>query len=189
MRKIGMFLLAGIFSCSAMAQDGEEAEGLFGLGLPLYLGASYADGKLSVSESDVFPDEDFDTEFYVAHIGTRYKAFAFELQAGFGKDQEDEPASVETDSYYGAFVIPTGTVLNKFELAFPIGVTHMTLEQGGLEDDFEGVAYGANIQFPLKLMSEALPDIRIIGGGMVYQQDTDTRVYGWNAGLRYDFKI
>jgi len=189
MKKLALLLLLGTLSPAAFAQDDEESEGLFGLGVPLYVAVDYViDAKLSVSDSNVFPEEDFDTNFYVAHVGTRYKAIGFELQYGLGDDDND-PDYVETDQYYGAFVVPTGTVRNIVEIAFPIGYTRMTLKQGDLEDDFEGGAYGVNLQLPLKRVSESLPDLRIVAGAMVYQQNVNSRIYGWHAGLRYDFKI
>ena len=49
------------------------------------------------------------------------------------------------------------------------------------------IAYGVDVEIPIKGLWDALPDIRLTGGGMVYYQKSDGRVYGLNTGLRYDF--
>lgn len=189
MKTLTMFLCLAGAATVVPAQAAEESEGLFGAGLPIYIGLGYSDMTVSVSDHETLVDQDYDSRLYRARLGVKlHDRIGVEVQYGFG-DEDEAPDFLETDQYYGAFLVPSGKVLDLFEWSFPIGYSSLSVKQGVTDIELEGVAYGLNIEFPLEVLSEALPDFRIVGGGMVYQQDSETRSYGWHAGLRYDFKL
>lgn len=172
------------------AEDGGEAYGAPEPDQPLrtYVGADVVTSTLSFSGPSGFAGDEFDSGMYRLRGGMRlFKMVGAELQVGLnngGKDATD----VETDQYYGLFLVPTATVLETLELAFPVGyamssVKHVT----GASANLDSVGYGIDAELPLRLFGESLPDLRLTAGWMVYYQKSDARFYGANFGLRYDF--
>lgn len=154
--------------------------------LALYVGADYVVTTLSLSNGAATGD--FDSGMYRGRLGVRALE-AIGLEAHFGVDNsDDEPGSVETKSYYGVFVVPTATLYEVVELAFPVGYAQTSFGDGAADEDFASIAYGIDAELPLRSFGEGLPDLRLTAGGMVYYQKSDARVYGANAGLRYDFQ-
>lgn len=155
--------------------------------LALYVGADYVVSTLSLSNGGSGTGE-LDSGMYRARVGWRALE-AIGLEAHFGVDNSDEePGSVETKSYYGVFVVPTATVFEVAELAFPIGYAQSSFEQGSFSEDYGSIAYGLDAELPIRTFAESLPDLRLTAGWMVYYQKSDARAYGANAGLRYDFE-
>jgi len=110
------------------------------------------------------------------------------LELHYGVDQADEAAGeVTTDAYAGVFVVPTAKVLEVLELAFPVGYARSEFNDSG--EALGSIAYGIDVEIPIKGIWSALPDVRLTGGWMVYYQKSDARVYGANVGLRYDFAL
>lgn len=156
--------------------------------LGLYVGADWVMTTLSISAPGNGAANELDSGMYRARVGWRALE-AVGLEAHFGVDNsDDEPGSVETKSYYGVFVVPTATVAEVVELAFPVGYAQSTFGDDTFEEDFGSIAYGIDAELPLRVLAEGLPDLRLTAGWMVYYQKSDARAYGANAGLRYDFR-
>lgn len=158
--------------------------------LVFYVGADYGHAKVSISNLQGFPTTDTTTIMYQGRVGMRITdAIGVELHYGKGKKDDNDSSQTMLDSYYGVFVVPTGTLLETVEFGFPLGFAWTKVKNGSAEETLDGVSYGMNVEFPFKLVWSALPDIRITGGGMVYQQNNSARTYGWHGGLRFDFAI
>lgn len=165
------------------AAEAEPAEPL-----ALYVGADWVMSTLSLSNTGATGASELDSGMYRARIGMRaLEAVGLELQLGLD-NSDDEPGSVETESYYGVFLVPTATVLNVAELAFPVGYAQSSFAQGSASNDFRSIAYGIDAELPIRTFGESLPDVRLTLGWMVYYQKSDARAYGANAGVRYDFQ-
>jgi len=155
--------------------------------LALYVGADWVTTTLSVSAPLASGATELDSGMYRGRVGMRaLESVGLELQ--FGVDNSDtEPGSVETSSYYGLFLVPTATVLEVVELAFPVGYAQSEYGSGS-SDSLRSIAYGVDAELPLRTFGAELPDLRFTAGWMVYYQKTDARAYGANAGVRYDFQ-
>lgn len=153
----------------------------------VYLGADYVNTTLSLSNPSTAPTAEFDSTMIRVRAGKRVlESVGFEVH--YGVDQADEEkGEVTTDAYYGAYLVPTATVFELLELAFPVGYARSEFGDGG--ETLGSVAYGLNAEVPLRALFSGLPDIRLTGGWMVYYQKSDARVYGANFGLRYDFSF
>jgi hypothetical protein len=157
--------------------------------LALYVGVDWVMTTLSVSAPLATGADQFDSGMYRGRVGMRaLEAIGLEFQ--FGVDNsDDEPGSVETKSYYGLFFVPTATVFEVVELAFPVGYAQSEFGAGGAgSESLRSIAYGIDGELPLRTFGAELPDIRLTAGWMVYYQKSDARAYGANAGLRYDFQ-
>lgn len=155
----------------------------------LYVGADYAATRLSASNLTGFPTSTLDSGLVRIRAGARVlDAVALEAQFGV-KQGGNGVGEAETKSYYGLFAVPTATVFETVELAFPVGYAFNKVQVPGASESLNSMAYGANLEFPLRVFGDSLPDLRFCGGGMVYYQRTNARLYGWNAGLRYDFNV
>lgn len=152
----------------------------------VYFGADYVNTTLSLSTPVNAPVVEVDSRMIRLRAGKRVlEAVGFELH--YGVDQADEDkGQVSTDSYYGAYLVPTATVFEALELAFPVGYARSEFGDSG--EALGGIGYGIDAEFPLRALGD-LPDIRLTAGWMVYYQKSDARVYGANFGLRYDFTI
>jgi len=167
----------------------EEAPAEEGAGEPwhLYFGADYVTNTVSVSVPQTAPSADFDSKMLRLRVGKRILD-AVGLEFHYGIDQSDEKAGeIKTDTYYGLFLVPTATLFETVELAFPVGFARSEFGDGS-GDSLDSVAYGVDAELPLTVFGD-LPDIRLTAGGMVYYQKSDARVYGANLGLRYDFDV
>lgn len=160
--------------------------------LALYVGADWVMTTLSVSAPVATGADEFDSGMYRGRVGMRaLEAVGLELQLGVD-NSDDEPGSVETKSYFGLFVVPTATIFEVLELAFPVGYAQSEFGASGSgrsgSDSLRSLAYGIDAELPLRLLGAELPDLRFTAGWMVYYQKSDARAYGANAGLRYDFQ-
>lgn len=156
--------------------------------LELYAGLDYVVTTVSLSNTGATGASDFDSGMYRGRIGVRaLEAVGIELHYGVDNSDE-EPGAVETESYIGLFVVPTATVFEVVELAFPVGYAQSSFGQGGASEDYGSIAYGLDGELPLRSFSTDLPDLRLSAGWMIYYQKSDARAYGANLGLRYDFK-
>lgn len=153
-----------------------------------YFGVDVVTSTLSSSSLAGFAGDEFDSGMYRLRAGMRvFESVGLELHYGLdnGGEEADE---VATDKYYGVFLVPTATVLETIELAFPVGYAMSSVENaGGASADLDSIGYGIDAELPLRLFGEGLPDLRLTAGWMVYYQKSDARLYGANAGLRYDF--
>lgn len=153
----------------------------------IYVGADYVNTTLSLSDPGTAPAAEFDSTMIRVRAGKRVlESVGFELH--YGVDQADEEkGEVTTDAYYGAYLVPTATVFELLELGFPVGYGRSEFGDSG--EALGSIAYGLNAEVPLRALFSGLPDIRLVGGWMVYYQKSDARVYGANFGLRYDFSF
>lgn len=188
MKKFGMLLAGLLIAGPVLAQDEEERDPF-----PLYIGADYYDATVSAADPDV---PNLDTTGYRVHFGTSFGSGFGSKERFIGVDvsyvgkrsDNGNPDYIEMDGY-GVHLVPTATVLDLFEIAVPLGWQYVHLSYFGAEASDSGISYGLNLQFPFRIISESLPDLRLIGGGLVYNQDEGDRIYGWHAGLQFDFGI
>ena len=115
---------------------------------------------------------------------------AFELQYGLEGDSTDlsqDPPTIGTDSYLGVFLVPSAYVFDFLQLEVPIG--YAEIEFDGAEDSIDDRAYGVNFNFyPLRVFKEEGSKLVSLSGGyMVYHRGDDTRVDGYNFGLKILF--
>ncbi len=159
----------------------------------LYAGADYAWLTASLSSDQLkakFGGDEFDSRFYRARFGTRlFGKIGVEGQFGFSDTDDTEPGDVEVSEYVGVFIVPTGVIFDLIEVAAPIGYSVTELSGRGASHKFDGFSFGLNFEIPLLIDVENFPDIRIGGGGTVYQAEREARVYGYHAGIRFDFNI
>lgn len=169
---------------SASADEAPAEEEAPGEPWALYFGADYVNTTLSLSTPVNAPVTEVDSRMIRLRVGKRVlEAVGLELHYGF--DQADEAkGQVTTDSYYGAYLVPTATVFEALELAFPVGYGQSEFGDSG--EALGSIGYGVDAEFPLRALGD-LPDLRLTAGWMVYYQKSDARVYGANFGLRYDF--
>ena len=165
----------------------EEAPAEEGASEPwkFYIGADTVDTTVSPSAAPSAPAGDADSSMLRVRVGARVLE-AISLELHYGVDQADEAAGeVTTDAYYGIYFVPTAKLYDWLELAFPLGYGRSEFDDSG--EALGSIAYGVDVEIPIKGFWDALPDVRLTGGGMVYYQKGDGRVYGINTGLRYDF--
>jgi len=167
----------------------EEAPAEASEPLALYFGVDAVTSTLSLSGTGAAGTSEFDSGMYRARLGVRaLDAVGIELHYGID-NSDNEPGSVETKSYYGVFVVPTATVFEVVELAFPVGYAQSSFGSGSANEDFRSIAYGIDAELPIRSFADSLPDLRLTAGWMVYYQKSDGRAYGANLGLRYDFSF
>lgn len=163
-----------------------------------YLGADYDWLTLSVSDSSSsggFPVDNYSSRIYDVRVGYRvFDRIGVEFHYGIKAQDGDQPGTFGVDHYYGVFVAPTGTVLNTVELSALVGYTWDSVTQAvpgqmRYHKAINSAAFGANLEFPIKVISDSLPNIRIGGGGIVTVQRVEQRIYGFHVGLRYDFGL
>ncbi|MCK5769431.1 hypothetical protein [Algiphilus sp.] len=163
--------------------------------LKFTVAADYANNNVSFSDSDpALTNQDYKSDMVNLKLGLRPESFTgrasfltFEAHVGMGLRDDEEPGDIETDMYYGGFIVPHAVVFDLFELSFPVGYSRIELTKGGVDTTHNSVSFGGNVMLPLRLIFPNGPDIRLSAGGQVYHQSSELRVYGYNAGLRWDF--
>lgn len=178
------------------SEDGSSEEAFSGDdGEPFYLyaGVDLVEVRASFSDDALiakFGDDKLNSSYYRLRVGTRlFEAIGVEAHYGLPDQDDSGERNFETGEYYGAFIVPTGVFLDVVEISAPVGYTLTKVERGGASEKFDAVSFGLNIEVPITLDSEWLPDIRIGGGGTVYQAKNDARIYGYHFGIRLDFKL
>lgn len=170
-----------------------ETAGSSGDPLIMYVGLDKAWATVSFSDDSTaarFGGDEFDTEFYRVRVGARvFDSIALEGHVGIADQKGSETGKYENAEYYGVYIVPTGVLFDFVEVAAPIGYSMMTIERGNVDKDIEGISFGLNLEIPLLTGSDWFPDVRIGGGGTVYQAERKSRVYGFHAGLRIDFGV
>lgn len=169
----------------AEEEPAEAAADEDGEGLKFYVGADVVDTTVSRSAPPSTPAPDADSAMLRMRLGARILE-AVNLEVHYGADRSDQAAGeVTTDAYYGVYFVPTAKLYDWLELAFPLGYARSEFDDSG--ESLGSIAYGVDLEIPVKGLWDALPDLRLTGGAMVYYQKSDGRVYGLNTGLRYDF--
>lgn len=188
---------AVIIACAVGAPTAAMA-GFFGedRSVKYTVAADYANTNVSFSDTDnaSLSNQDFKSDFVNLKLGLRPENFVgrgsfltFEAHVGMGIRDDEDPGDIETDLYYGLFVVPHAIVFDMFELSFPIGYARIEYNSGDDSESFDSVSFGGNVMLPLRLFMPNAPDIRLSVGGQVYHQSSELRTYGYNAGLRWDF--
>lgn len=158
----------------------------------LYVGLEFDQTTVDVNDEGLqaaLGRRRFDSDFYKLRLGARFfDAVGVEFHAGFPANNSGDK-ELETKQFYGLYLVPTGVLLDTVEVSARLGYAFMTLESEGQEEDLDGASFGLAAELPLRLISESMPNLRIGVGGTVYQEQRDTRVFGWHAGLRYDFTL
>ncbi|MDB5970658.1 MAG: hypothetical protein JWQ90_3108 [Hydrocarboniphaga sp.] len=178
---------ADVASSDAAASSGSDD------GLKLYFGAERVEATLDLSKQsleDRYGDDKLQGGFYRGRVGLRLvPGIAIEGQGGFLPDDDKASNDVKFKHFYAAYLVTTGTVLDMVEISGRVGWAWIGAKNSGADESFNSVSYGVEAAFPLRVISESLPDIRFIAGATVFTQDSKQRSYGWSYGLRYDFNI
>lgn len=130
---------------------------------------------------------------YDVRLGYRVlKNIDDEVHYGITVGHDTQPDGFKFTRYYAAYIVPTATVLDTFELSVPIGyaVTGVKQRATGQPEhraSINSVAFGLNLELPVRQFSAALSDLRLTAGGVVFMQRNNAQIYGFHAGLRYDF--
>ncbi len=171
------------------AAPAEEAPAEPGTPWRLYGGLDWVRDTLSASALAGFGQSNYDSGMYRGRLGARvFDAIGVEGQ--FGVDRSEKRTdTAETSQYYGLFLVPTASLFETIELAFPVGYARTGVKHTGGSATLSSLSYGINGELPLRVFSASMPDIRFVAGWMVYYQKVNARIYGLNAGLRYDFNI
>ena len=164
-----------------------------------YVGYDYTHMNMLISSNNPpakssletrFGGDFFTTNFHQARAGIRlFDVIGLEAHYGFKSDDDTGAGKIRMKNYGGIYIAPTGTMLETVEVAALIGYSYMKVERPGAEETLRGISYGVNMELPIRNLWDALPDLRLGGGGMVYHRDRESRTYGAHFGLRYDFKI
>ena len=156
---------------------------------PVYVGVGYSKTVMSSSDAGTLGTGDYDSKMLDVRVGKRlFESVGLEFHYGF---DFSDPGSNEiaTDRYYGLFIVPTATVFETVEVAFPIGYAKGEYNVGRLSAVVQSIAYGFNAELPLRIFGETYPDVRFTAGWMIYNQTNAARVYGPSIGARYDFTV
>lgn len=173
----------------ASAQD----EGESGLGWDLYAGVEFDSTTVDLSDDGLeqaFGGGRFDSDFYKLRLGARlFSSVGVELHAGFPAHDAGD-GEVETKQFYGLYFVPTGVLMELFEVSVRVGYAFSSVENDQASEDIDGASFGLGVEFPLRrAFGESMPNLRLGFGGTVYQEERDARIYGFHGGLRYDFSI
>lgn len=173
---------------AAASSDGSDDDGL-----KLYFGAERVEATLDLSDESLqehYGTDKLEGGFYRGRAGIRLApGIAIEGQGGFLPDDDKAANDAKFKHFYAAYLVTTGTVLDAVEISGRVGWAWIGVKNGGADESFNSVSYGVEVALPLRVISESIPDIRLIAGGTVFSQERQERSYGWSYGLRYDFNI
>lgn len=157
---------------------------------PVYAQVGYARTVISSSGAGNLGTADYNSKFVDLAFGKRlFETVGLEFH--YGLDKSDFGTNdLATDHYYGLFLVPTATVFETVELAFPVGYGRGSYSPNNSASTVsKSFAYGFNAQVPLRAFGDTYPDIRFYGGWMIWNQTSAMRVYGPSFGMRYDFTV
>jgi hypothetical protein len=159
----------------------------------LYAAADYVWTTASFSKPGLiqaFGGDEFDSSMVRVRAGLRLlESIGFEAQLGIGRDSVDSLAADEyrNDLFYGVYFVPTGVLLDLFEVSAPIGYARTKLERPNASETLGGFSFGFNVDVPL--YTGETVELRIGGGGTMFRAQNSARIHGYHAGLRIDFRI
>lgn len=179
---------------SAASSESDEPDAAPRKPFYAYAGADYAFLHTSLSKDSLknaLGGDHFDSDFYRVRFGTRlFKQIGVEAQVGVKNEDGNDHNKVETNQMYGIYLVPTGNLFRFFEVSAPVGYSHLRLKNRNGHVNFDAVSFGLNFEVPVFVNPDSrLPDIRIGGGGTVFFAENAARTYGYQAGIRFDFKI
>jgi hypothetical protein len=161
--------------------------------LDLYFGYDHVHVNTLISNQSLaakFGADNPGSSFHQIRAGVRlFDVIGLEAHYGIKGDDGSKPGTVGIKNYAGIYFAPTGTVLETVEISALLGYARMDIERPGASISVHGSSYGVNLELPIRRLWEALPDVRLGGGVMVYHRDGDSRSYGSHFGARFDFKI
>lgn len=199
MKKFWIALVLCLLAGTAQAQDYGLSGASSGSGSSahkhmFYVGVDYQWMTLAVNKSVAgFAKDHYHGRLYDIRVGYRFLPnVGIEVHAGVNGRSDHRSGSFGFSRYYGVFVVPTATMFNTVELSLPIGYAFTGVKQrlsGQPEasDSINSAAFGVNMELPIEDFSAALPNLRLTAGAVVLVQRSDTQIYGFHAGLRYDF--
>ena len=162
-------------------------------GLRFYAGATYDWVQLHISNS---PLTHYNLQFTDLSFGYRlFKSLGLEVHGGVPTQGTDGIAGrARLNHDFGFFVVPNTVVFDTVELNFPIGynIFNATAVSPGpvsSKGNVDSFSFGANLEFPIRVIDGGLPDLRIVAGGMMLSTHAAQQIYGFRAGLRYDFSF
>ncbi|WP_168147067.1 outer membrane beta-barrel protein [Solimonas marina] len=160
----------------------------------VYAGVDYAFLRSSLSKDSMknaLGGDQFDSDFYLLRVGTRlFKQISIEGRFGIKNESGNSTDKVETNQMYGIYIVPTGNLFHFLEVSAPIGYAHTKLENDNGSVKLNGMSFGLNFEVPIYVNAKSrIPDIRLSSGGTVYYAGRDSQTYGYQAGIRMDFKI
>lgn len=168
--------------------DGEGG----GRGLNLYVGLEFDQAKVDLDDRDTSTSlgrSRFDTDFYKIRLGARvFEGVGIEFHAGVPSSNASD-RKLEMKQFYGLYLVPTGVIMETVEVSARLGYAYVKLDSEQGSDDADGASFGLALEVPLRRFGENLPNVRIGGGGTVYQEQREGRIYGYHFGLRYDFSL
>lgn len=173
-----------------VAADSSESAGGSAEPWQLYGAVDYALVTASLSKDSLktaLGGETVDSNFYRLRFGARLlPAIGVEAQVGIKGSGND----ADTNQMYGLYVVPTGVFFDLFEVSAPVGYAHLQLKNSSGKATFNAASFGLNMEVPVYINEGGyIPAIRIGGGGTVYYAGSQARVYGFQAGVRMDFKL
>lgn len=175
-------------SGSASEDGGGSSSG----GMSYFIALDRTEAKLDLSDDALeqrFGDDRLDGGLYRAHLGVQFvPGISLEGVVGFAPDKADAGDEFKAKQHYAVYLMPTGNVLDLFEVSARMGYAWSKAEAGnGQTERFDGVSYGVELQLPVRVIAASLPNLRVVVGATVLSQDKDARTASWHYGLRYDF--
>lgn len=175
------------------AESGSEPAAVPGNdGLHAYIGADYGFMQLQVNRSAAtgdIPEGHYFGRIVDFRAGVRVHDIV-EIEAHAGLNASGATANhFGFSRYYALFAVPTATMFDTVELSVPMGYVWSGARARGARASLNSVAFGANLAVPVRVLLPALPNVRIVGGGLVSVQRSNAQIYGFHLGLRYDFGL
>ncbi len=109
-----------------------------------------------------------------------------EVHYGITVGHDTQSDGFKFTRYYAAYIVPTATVLDTFELSVPIGyaipgVKQCATGQPEHRASISSVAFDLSLELTVRQSSAALPDLRLTAGGVVFVQRNDAQIYGFHV--------
>ncbi|WP_428309348.1 hypothetical protein [Hydrocarboniphaga sp.] len=174
-------------------EGGEAASSGSEDGFKIYFGAERVEATLDLSDDSLqqrYGDDKLDGAFYRGRVGLRLApGIAIEGHGGFLPDDDKASNDAKFKHLWAVYLVTTGTVLDTVELSGRVGWAWVGVKNPNADESFNSVSYGLEAALPLRVFGESLPDIRLVAGATVFNQERQERSYGWSYGLRYDFTL
>ena len=159
----------------------------------LYVGFDQDRPTISFSDQAMmarFGDQQLDSSMLRLRAGVRlFGVLGVELHYGNGNEDGKSSGKFKVGSYAGLYFVPTGLLFDTVEIAGILGYTKLKVERGNVSESLTGEAYGVNVELPVRVLADFMPDLRVGGGYIIYNDSNNYRTYGAHFGLRFDFEL